>query len=136
MGNDSTAKRNILHRASYIETLERRSLLASTFEMPEVDPFPNETLINWTYWDWTYVSYILVAPLQEFIARGVFQNTVARLIMSKRAAFWSILVTAVLFGTLHLHTSMVLGIAAFTTSWLWGWMFARQRSLIFTLYDR
>lgn len=94
------------------------------------NPFPNETLINWTYWNWTYVSYILVAPLQEFIARGVFQSTVARLIVSKRSAFLSILVTSVLFGALHLHTSVTLGIAAFTTSWLWGWMFARQRSLL------
>ncbi len=94
------------------------------------NPFPNETLINWTYWDWTYVSYILIAPLQEFIARGVFQSTVARLIVSKRSALLSILVTAVLFGALHLHTSVMLGIAAFTTSWLWGWMFARHRSLV------
>ena len=94
------------------------------------NPFPNETLINWTYWNWTYVSYILVAPLQEFIARGVFQSTVARLIVSKRSAFLSILVTSVLFGALHLHTSVTLGIAAFTTSWLWGWMFARKRSLL------
>jgi CRP-like cAMP-binding protein len=94
------------------------------------NPFPNETLINWSYWDWSYVSYILIAPLQEFIARGVFQSTVARLIVSERSALLSILVTSVLFGALHLHTSVLLGIAAFTTSWLWGWMFARQRSLV------
>lgn len=94
------------------------------------NPFPNETLINWTYWDWSYVGYILIAPLQEFIARGVFQSTVARLIVSKHSAFLSILVTSVLFGALHLHTSVMLGMAAFTTSWLWGWMFARQRSLV------
>ncbi|TXK76410.1 cyclic nucleotide-binding domain-containing protein [Paenibacillus sp. N3.4] len=96
----------------------------------ELNPFPNQILINWHYWDWTYVSYIVVAPLQEFIARGVFQNTVARLIVSKRAVFWSILITSVLFGALHLHTSIGLGMAAFMTSWLWGWMFARQRTLI------
>ncbi len=94
------------------------------------NPFPNQILINWNYWDWTYVSYIAVAPLQEFIARGVFQNSVTRLLVSKRAAFWATLVTSVLFGALHLHTSIVLGAAAFFTSLLWGWMFARQRSLV------
>jgi CheY-like chemotaxis protein len=94
------------------------------------NPFPNQTLINWDYWSMTYVTYIVVAPLQEFIARGVFQNSVARLLVSKRSAFWSILTTSVLFAALHLHTSIALGVAAFISSWLWGWMFARQRSLI------
>jgi CheY-like chemotaxis protein len=94
------------------------------------NPFPNQTLINWDYLSMTYVTYIVVAPLQEFIARGVFQNSVARLLVSKRSAFWSILTTSVLFAALHLHTSIALGVAAFISSWLWGWMFARQRSLI------
>lgn len=94
------------------------------------NPFPNQTLINWSYWNMTYVTYMVVAPLQEFIARGVFQNSVARLLVSKRSAFWAILTTSVLFAALHLHTSIALGVAAFISSWLWGWMFARQRSLI------
>lgn len=92
--------------------------------------FTEVSLISVKYLDWSYATYIVVAPLQEFIARGVIQSSLQRLLVGRHNDFWAILITSFLFGSLHLFTSHNLAIAAVVTSWLWGWMFARQKSLI------
>ena len=32
--------------------------------------FAGEEVIDFSYFDWTYITYLVVAPLQEFITRG------------------------------------------------------------------
>lgn len=91
--------------------------------------FKDRHIISLSYFDWSYITYLAIAPLQEFIARGVIQSSLQRLLVGSRSGFWAVLITSFLFGSLHLFTSQNLAIAAVITSWLWGWMFARQKSL-------
>ena len=43
--------------------------------------FAGEEVIDFSYFDWTYITYLVVAPLQEFITRGVVQSTLQRLLV-------------------------------------------------------
>lgn len=90
----------------------------------ETEPF------SFGYFDFSYVTYIVVAPLQEFIARGTVQSTLERLFDGRHRGFWAILVTSFLFGALHVYSSIPLAVSCVLSSWLWGWMFHRQRTLV------
>jgi membrane protease YdiL (CAAX protease family) len=92
--------------------------------------FREAELFNPSYFDLTYVTYIVVAPLQEFISRGTVQGTLQRLFAGRRSWFSAILVTSLLFGSLHVYASINLAVAAVLTSWLWGWMYYRQKTLV------
>jgi CRP-like cAMP-binding protein len=92
--------------------------------------FPSRVLLDPSNLDWTYVSYLVVAPLQEFIARCVMQGSLQRLLVGKRNALAAVLVTAFLFGALHMAISVGLAITALLTSLLWGWMYTRHNSIL------
>jgi len=92
--------------------------------------FKETDLVHWEYFDYTYIVYLVVAPLQEFITRGTVQSTLMRLFSGKRSAFLAVVVTSFLFGSLHVYASINLAVVALLTSWLWGWMYSRHQTLI------
>lgn len=92
--------------------------------------FRESQIFDLNYFSLSYVTYIVVAPLQEFIARGTTQSTLERLFVGKNKGWLAIIVTSFLFGSLHVYSSFHLAIAAVLTGWLWGWMYNRQRSLV------
>jgi CRP-like cAMP-binding protein len=92
--------------------------------------FAGEEVIDFSYFDWTYITYLVVAPLQEFITRGVVQSTLQRLLVGRYSWLSAIVITSLLFGSLHLFSSLYLGLAALVSSWLWGWMYHRHQNLI------
>ncbi|MEZ4384198.1 MAG: cyclic nucleotide-binding domain-containing protein [Nannocystaceae bacterium] len=76
------------------------------------------------------LSYGLFSPIQEFIARGVLQTSLEQFLTFKRKTLAAVLLSNLLFATLHLHTSYRLAALAFAGGLLWGWMYARQRTLV------
>jgi membrane protease YdiL (CAAX protease family) len=92
--------------------------------------FKERELFNFAYFDYTQITYILVAPLQEFITRGTVQGSLQRLFVGKYSTAMAIVVTSFLFGSLHVATSLNLALAALLTGILWGWMYNRQKSLV------
>lgn len=92
--------------------------------------FEHRQVLVFSLLDWTYLTYALVVPLQEFIARGVVQSSIHRLLTGKYSGFWAVMVTSLIFGAMHLHSSIALGLAALFSSWLWGWMYTRHHNLI------
>lgn len=92
--------------------------------------FKETELVRWGYFDYTYIVYLVVAPLQEFITRGTVQSTLMRLFAGRHSGFLAIVVTSFLFGALHVYASLNLAVVALLTSWLWGWMYNRQKNLI------
>ena len=92
--------------------------------------FKETELVRLQYFDLSYMGYIAVAPLQEFITRGTVQSTLTRLFSGPHNGFLAILVTSFLFGSLHVYSSINLAVVAVLTSWLWGWMYHRQKNLI------
>ena len=92
--------------------------------------FKDTRLVRLEYFDYTYIVYLVVAPLQEFITRGTVQSTLMRLFAGRYSGFLAILVTSFLFGSLHVYSSITLAVVALLTSWLWGWMYNRQKNLV------
>jgi len=92
--------------------------------------FRESKIFDLNYFSLSYVTYIIVAPLQEFIARGTAQSTLERLFVGRNRGFLAIVVTSFLFGSLHVYSSFHLAVAAVLTGWLWGWMYNRQKSLV------
>jgi len=55
--------------------------------------FPDRQIMSWQYFDYTYITYLVVAPLQEFITRGVVQTSLQRLLVGRHKVLLSILIT-------------------------------------------
>jgi len=68
--------------------------------------FKETQLVRLEYFDYTYIVYLVVAPLQEFITRGTVQSTLTRLFAGRNSGFLAILVTSFLFGSLHVWVSI------------------------------
>ena len=92
--------------------------------------FHGEPVLDWKYVDWDYATYILVAPLQEFLCRGVLQGSIQRFLVGRLSWLWAVILTSSLFGVFHIHESMELGIMAIIGGILWGWMYVRHKNLI------
>jgi CRP-like cAMP-binding protein len=78
------------------------------------------------------IVYTLHAPLQEFVARAGLQGTLQHFIPAPagRVNWKAILVSNLLFASAHCFLGLWFVLAVFVPGLFWGWMFARQRSLI------
>lgn len=76
--------------------------------------------------------YIFFAPLQEFIVRGTLQGTFYQFLAgSEQQRKWTaIFVSNFLFAIVHLHASPLYPFLAFIPGIFWGWLYARQNSLV------
>jgi CRP-like cAMP-binding protein len=76
------------------------------------------------------VVYILLVPVQEFIARGCLQSSLRNFFSSSHRAFWSIFTSNLLFGLFHGLKSFTFALAAFILGLFWGWLYERQKTII------
>lgn len=74
-------------------------------------------------------TYILIAALQEWICRGVFLTSIASLMPGKTRPIAAIVISSLVFSTLHLHYSASLAVVALLTGVVWGWLFLKYRNL-------
>ncbi len=74
--------------------------------------------------------YIVLTPFQEFIARGSLQSSIKASISGSYTVFWSIVLSNLLFAAFHAHLSPIFALFAFVFGIFWGWIYARQGSLI------
>lgn len=83
-----------------------------------------------------YFIYALIyaahAPLQEFVARAGFQGSLQHFTPAPpgRINWKAILVSNLLFSAAHSYFGLWFCLAVFVPGVFWGWMFAKQRSLI------
>lgn len=68
--------------------------------------------------------------LQEFIARGVIQTSLERLLPADAGPLAPVGVTSVLFGVFHLYVSPGFALTTFVVSALLGAFYARRRTLL------
>ncbi len=92
--------------------------------------FRETKLFDLSYFGFTYITYLVVAPLQEFICRGAVQGTLEKILDLRYRGFFAVLVTTFLFGAVHMMSSLNLAVVSFVTGWLWGWMYHRQKNLV------
>lgn len=74
-------------------------------------------------------TYILIAALQEWICRGVFLTSIAKLMPGRMRPAAAVLISSLVFSTLHLHYSSSLAVVALVTGIVWGWLFLAHRNL-------
>jgi CRP-like cAMP-binding protein len=78
------------------------------------------------------LAYAAFCPVQEFIARGTLQSSF-HLFLTKntwQSTWYAIILANLLFSATHMHTSFGFAMLAFFPGLFWGWLFARQQSLI------
>lgn len=93
---------------------------------PELEGSP---LLDPTLVSLSVYTYILIAALQEWICRGVFLTSIASLMPGKARPIAAIVISSLVFSTLHLHYSASLAVVALLTGIVWGWLFLKYRNL-------
>jgi CRP/FNR family cyclic AMP-dependent transcriptional regulator len=76
--------------------------------------------------------YTIHAPLQEFVVRPGLQGTLQHFIpVPPDSVNWkAIIISNLIFAAGHTFLGFWFSVAAFVPGLFWGWMFAKQRSLI------
>ena len=77
-----------------------------------------------------YTIYVILVPMQEIVARGVLQGSLMRMLGGKWATLKAILIANCMFSAFHLHLDMKFAILTFIPGLFWGFLYAKQRSLV------
>ncbi|WP_397600633.1 cyclic nucleotide-binding domain-containing protein [Silvanigrella sp.] len=77
-------------------------------------------------------GYIIFVPIQELIVRSGIQSALQKFLTgSKTKTMWSsIILSNILFAGGHSHISAGFALSVFIPGIFWGWLFAKQNSLI------
>ena len=86
------------------------------------------------FWDWSVgtfadVIYPLTVILQEFLARGVMQENLRRIFTGKHAAALSIIVSALVFGVLHIAYGFMFMVGATLLLGVMGIFYHKQGNI-------
>lgn len=101
--------------------------------IPLLNPAAAFANIHFTYTTFfvTILIYIGFAFIQEFIARCGLQTAFYRFMpYSKNNQLKAIFLSNVIFAMAHTHMGTVFALAAFIPGLFWGWLYARQNSII------
>jgi CRP-like cAMP-binding protein len=74
--------------------------------------------------------YCCFAPIQEMIARSGMQSSFQMFLTGKYKTVVAIFLSTLLFSSTHLHVSLSLALLVFPLGLFWGWLYARNPTLI------
>jgi membrane protease YdiL (CAAX protease family) len=77
-----------------------------------------------------YGLYVLLSPMQEFVARGVIQGCLQHMLSGRHATWRAILVSNAVFSISHQHLGLGYALLVFVPGLFWGWLYQRHRSLV------
>ena len=77
-----------------------------------------------------YSLYTILSPLQEFVARGMLQGSLQRMLTGRHAGWRAIVVANAIFSISHQHLGLAYALVVFTPGLFWGWLYRRQGSLL------
>lgn len=83
-----------------------------------------------TWWTFLFLYILFVAPLQEFLSRGGLQGPLEEFLTSKYKVPLAILVSNLLFSTLHLFMSLEIALLVFIPGVYFGWLYSRTHNLL------
>ena len=83
-----------------------------------------------TWWTFLFIYVLIVAPLQEFLSRGGLQGPLEEFLSSKYKAPLAILVSNLLFSTMHLFMSLEIALLVFIPGVYFGWLYSRTHNLL------
>ena len=74
--------------------------------------------------------YVILIPLQEFIARGCLQSSLRNFFTAPNRALLAILTSNLLFGLFHSLKTFTFALSALILGMFWGWLYERQKTII------
>jgi CRP-like cAMP-binding protein len=83
-----------------------------------------------TWWMFLVIYILVIAPLQELLSRGGLQGPLEEFLSSKYKVPLAILVSNLLFSTLHLFMSLEIGLLVFIPGVYFGWLYSRTHNLL------
>ncbi|PKM78512.1 MAG: hypothetical protein CVU90_01885 [Firmicutes bacterium HGW-Firmicutes-15] len=93
--------------------------------------FQGAPIIDWSLWGVSYYTYVLIAPIQEFISRGVLQSSLERSMSDSRfRSFTAIVISSCVFGSFHIFYSLGLALLTVVSGFLWGYLFSRHKNIV------
>ena len=75
-------------------------------------------------------GYCIFTPVQELIFRGALQSSLQTFFLGSHRIGAAILISNLPFSMIHLHLSFSLAIAVYFFGVMWGWMYARHKTLV------
>ncbi len=72
----------------------------------------------------------IIAPLQEWVVRGIYQGGLSMFLNNKHRHLIAIIVTNMVFSTVHLMYSISIVELSFIGGLFWGWLFYRQKTIL------
>jgi membrane protease YdiL (CAAX protease family) len=82
------------------------------------------------WWTFLFIYILIVVPLQEFVARGSLQGPLEEFLSSKYKVLLAILVSNLLFSTMHLFMSLEIALLTFIPGVYFGWLYSRTHNLL------
>lgn len=76
------------------------------------------------------LAYPIFVPLQELIARGFMQGCLENFLIGKNRVLLSIVLSNLMFSTLHLQFSLQLALVTLFLGFFWGWLYTRHHTLV------
>ena len=76
------------------------------------------------------LTYLLFVPVQELLTRSALQSSFQMLLTGKYTALWAILLSNLIFSTMHSHVSLGFGLIVYIPGLFWGWLYARHHTII------
>lgn len=102
--------------------------------IPLIDPTSSLSTLhfNVTIYVISLIAYILLAPLQELVARGALQSGFYLFLpgKSKSRTWTAIILSNLLFSLPHLYDSPYFALVVLIPGFFWGWLFSRQKTLV------
>lgn len=111
---------------TYIPSLHHYPLFDITDTFKPGNPFSLKTYFL------SLIGYMIFCPAQELVVRGGIQSSLQNFLLGpvNRVKWSAILISNFLFSTAHIHVGLGLALAVFIPGIFWGWLYARQKTLL------
>lgn len=106
------------------------SYVPSYMERPLIEGLAAMNADPETWWTFLFIYILIVAPLQEFLSRGGLQGPLEEFLSSKYKVPLAILVSNLLFSTMHLFMSLEIALLVFVPGVYFGWLYSRTHNLL------
>ena len=111
--------------AAFAALIAIKAVLIKTGAYPAGTPiFRFENLL-----DFSYYIYPITVVVQEFLTRGVIEESIRRIIPGKYSTATSIIVSSLFFAALHIHKGIVFMLGAALLLGLFGVLYKKQRNI-------
>lgn len=74
--------------------------------------------------------YVIFIPIQEFLARGVWQGCLQHFLVGRYSVLMSVIISNLMFAIPHAQVSLLFSIMTFVIGLFWGWLYTRQQTLL------